>query len=846
MADIALRIKADFKQAEKAFDSLNVNMGKTEEEVEKLQKRFTGEQIDKFTRKNKLNAAALTATRGATAGLRAETRGLQTEIQRAIKSGIAPNSEYVKRLQKDYIKLNRQLDKTNVKIRKTGTSFKTLVSGIIGAGLIERGVRSIGRGFGFIVSEARKIEDATAAFTPLMGGVEKAKELVKELNIAAAETPFQFQDINKAVTTLLPTMNGDIKKTIDTFKMLGDTAGGNAQKLGSITRGFTKAMLKGKVDMESLNMIAEAGVPIFNEMAKSMGFGEKQMTQFFKKISTGTVSTDELVKAFQKMTSEGGLFFKGMVIASKTTSGVLSTLSDTIAMTSAAIGRVFLPYLKEAALWLIDVSTAVMKWVTDGDNLIDMLATTGKTIAILGGFILAYKIGVLASVAATKIFAVYQGIAAVASGIYTAAVAASAAGTSVFTAAVTALTTAMKLNPIGLLVAGIAALIAGIVILVKNWDLVKWKAIDFSTSASITLLELAKTIRDKVVGSVIEMNKAFSNLPFVGKLFKANIKIMNDSGRAIDFLIFKEKKRKQAAQLAYLQAIKNGKGEKKAQEEMAKAAIKAQEDIVKAHADANKKKQTMSEWLAENQKKLWVAGLQSFTSISNAIGQLMSALNQRNIAMIDARMQKDLEAAGVAEQTQVQQAQKELEAAQETGNALDVEEKRRALVKAQIEEKYQKKRRKLEYESALMAWKFQMASAAAQVPLVVLAALKSGWGTGPGAFITSGIFAGLAGAAAGIQLAAVAASKPVAPKAETGLTNYTVPEVRGTRNDRAGVMVQGGETVDVTPRGESPKKDLELNIQIGEMTLFRIIQRGIDTGRINLSDKNIGRSVFAT
>ena len=350
MAEISLKIKSDFEQAEKDFRDLANASEATSERIEKFQKSFATEKIDKFIDRNKMNAIAIEATRGKTAAMEAEYKGLQREIERLIRSGMNPQDDALKKLKTRYSELDSKLGEVKDKTEKTGLSFTKLTASIVGANVIERGLRAIGDGFKSIITEAMNLESAQAAFVPLMGSTAKAKELVSALNVAAAETPFQFADLQKAVSRLLPVMDQDIGRTIDTVKMLGDTAGGNAQKLDSITRGFTKAMLKGKVDMESLNMIAEAGVPIFTEMAKSMGYNTENMTEFFKKISTGTVTTDELVKAFKRMTSEGGIFYKGMVIASETTSGVLSTLRDNIAMTAAGIGQAFLPYLKQGLL----------------------------------------------------------------------------------------------------------------------------------------------------------------------------------------------------------------------------------------------------------------------------------------------------------------------------------------------------------------------------------------------------------------------------------------------------------------------------------------------------------------
>ncbi len=219
-----------------------------------------------------------------------------------------------------------------------------------------------------LIGEASKIENAVAGFTPLLGGVQKAEELVQQLNETAASTPFQFDQIAKAANQLLPVMNQDIEQTVETFRLLGDTAGGNAQKLDSITRGFTKAMLKGKVDLESLNMIAEAGVPIFTELSNEIGVSSKEM---FKMVTAGEVTTDQLTNTFKTMTSEGGIFFKGMEIASKTLTGKLSTLKDNLSLTAATIGTQLLPTIKPLLDRAIKIAGAMREWINQNKELIN-------------------------------------------------------------------------------------------------------------------------------------------------------------------------------------------------------------------------------------------------------------------------------------------------------------------------------------------------------------------------------------------------------------------------------------------------------------------------------------------
>jgi tape measure domain-containing protein len=256
----------------------------------------------------------------------------------------------------------RRLDRTMSRVSKT------LTTGIRrGAFLAAAGITALAGATWKVMQQFSKIEDAEAAFTPLLGGAKKATEMVKALNETAATTPFQFENLAGAAKQLLPNMGGDIQKTIETIRMLGDTAGGNAQKMDSIVRGYNKALLKGKVDMESLNMIAEAGVPIFNDLGSVVG---KSGTKLFKAISAGKISTEDLTKAFKKMTGKGGIFFEGMKIASETLSGKVSTLKDNVGLAAAELGTVLAPILKDTTDYLIDVSRQARQWIIQNKAII--------------------------------------------------------------------------------------------------------------------------------------------------------------------------------------------------------------------------------------------------------------------------------------------------------------------------------------------------------------------------------------------------------------------------------------------------------------------------------------------
>jgi tape measure domain-containing protein len=817
MAEISLKIKSDFEQAEKDFRELQSVSEATAQKINKFQESFKTEKIDTFIEKSKLNAIAIEATRGKTAAMEAEYKSLQREIERLIRSGMSPQDEAIKKLTKRYGELEKDLGGVKTQADKTGISFGKLTASIIGANVIERVLRGIAGGFKSIVSEAMVLEDAYAAFLPLMGSVEKTDELIKALNVTAAKTPFEFKDLQKSVSQLLPVMNGDIKKTIDTVQMLGDTAGGNAQKLDSITRGFTKAMLKGKVDMESLNMIAEAGVPIFTEMAKSMGYNTENMTEFFKKISTGTVTTDELVKAFKRMTSEGGIFYKGMVIASETTSGVFSTLRDNIAMTAAGIGQAFLPYIKKAALAIIDITSGILEWVSEGDNLKNLLSTLGYIFASITSGIIAYTVA--------------SNISAIAS-----------VGLS---AAIKSLTAAALSNPFTAIAAVITAvLIPAIIYLVNNWDKVKYVAIDFALAVKEKMLELGLAIQQKVTAGVIEMAKVFQDLPVVGTIFR---KIAQSELEAT------------AATYQNIIATKQARIENKAHFE---------ESQKQSEASIEQSRKQAQEVVANN-NKIMASNKQrelSFVQMLENIKMSEQAQQQLQIeeAMKFFEQRAELEATDFESRIEFLQEQfdtinemnwrnNDEKLAAEQGLRKSIEKEQEKLTKTRAQfgksvlsdtssmlQDLQTVFKNAGQESYALAVAMKAVAAAEALINSYLAYTRAlAEFPPPMSYIAAAV-----ALAAGLARQAAILSTPI-PKSQTGLQEYTVPDTRTNRHDNAAVMASPGERVTVEPRGVEMDRTTYINIQIEEEPLFRIIQRGIDTGRLVISNRNIGSGVFA-
>jgi TP901 family phage tail tape measure protein len=194
------------------------------------------------------------------------------------------------------------------------------------------------------------------------------------------------------------------------------------------------------------------------------------------------------------------------------------------------------------------------------------------------------------------------------------------------------------------------------------------------------------------------------------------------------------------------------------------ALNKSYEAKKKAHEEEMKRIQ------AEKEARLAVANL-----VLNFTLQGLSILDQANqlaldkkLAQIDAELQAKLQAEGLAEETTLQRLEKELEEAVAAGDEEKILEAQKAVDREKIIQEFEKKKAKIEYETALRSWGIQLLQATAQAIQAALNTYSStaaiplvGPALAPGAAAVAGAF----GAA---QVALVAAAKPEAPKFQTG------------------------------------------------------------------------------
>lgn len=297
-----------------------------------------------------------------------------------------------------------------------------------------------------------QMESYLTNFKVMLGNEQLAAEKLEEIRRMAASTPFSLSDLTEGTQTLLQ-FGIAADDTTGVLKQLGDISLGNADKLQTLVRAYGKMSSAQKVTLENVNMMIDAGFNPLNQICDATG---ESMSALYKRISDGKVSFNELEAAVAAATSEGGQFYNGMLEASQTFNGRLSTLKDNVAALTGELTSGLFSALGD----IIVKANELVVSITDDDA---KMAALKETIGVLTAAVVAVTAAVLsykATVAATTAITALCTAATTAKAAADKAAGSGAKGLAVAQAALNAVLSA---NPIGLVVAALAALAAGLV-----------------------------------------------------------------------------------------------------------------------------------------------------------------------------------------------------------------------------------------------------------------------------------------------------------------------------------------------------------------------------------------------
>lgn len=329
------------------------------------------------------------------------------------------------------------------------------------------------------------MESYLTNFKVMLGNEEAAATKLSEIRKMAASTPFSLDDLTSGTQTLLQ-FGVAADDTTGVLQRLGDISLGNADKLQTLVRAYGKMSSAHKVTLENVNMMIDAGFNPLNQICEATG---ESMSDLYKRISDGSVSFEELQYAVQAATSEGGQFYNGMLEASQTFSGRMSTLKDNVSALTGELTSGLFAALGDLVVKLNEVVTSFLDSDEKMAQLKETIGIATSVVAAAGAAFLAYKGYIALASAAEVAHTAYT-------AAMTAAHAAAEAGTTGLALAQAALNAVLEANPIGLVVAALATLAAGLTTAYKTSETFR-NAVNSAFSA-------VKNIAQSAIGTVVD------------------------------------------------------------------------------------------------------------------------------------------------------------------------------------------------------------------------------------------------------------------------------------------------------------------------------------------------------
>lgn len=222
------------------------------------------------------------------------------------------------------------------------------------------GVALVGLGV-YAVKVAAQFETITVRLKTMLGSMDAAKKMMKDINEFSKRTPYEPAELADATTKLLA-FGVEGGNVLTRLQLLGDIASGSGARLQELVSIFGKMKSSGVVALGDLNQLGDRGIPILETLKNQLNLTADGALRKF--VSAGKLGFGDVLTALQSMTTAGGIFFGSMEAQSATLEGRFSTLMGNVKLLASSIGEMLLP--------------AVSKIVTEVSNFTASLSGVAK------------------------------------------------------------------------------------------------------------------------------------------------------------------------------------------------------------------------------------------------------------------------------------------------------------------------------------------------------------------------------------------------------------------------------------------------------------------------------------
>lgn len=197
------------------------------------------------------------------------------------------------------------------------------------------------------------LESNRTAFTNMLGSAQNADAFLRQLSDFANKTSFRFDELTTASQRMLA-FGFSAQQVIPLLTAVGNQAallGGGSEQIDRLTLALGQMQAKGKVSGDELLQLSESGVKVndvFAIIAKQSG---KTADQIAADAEKGKLASSDFIAAFEQY---AGRFGNVMGAQSRTFSGAISTIQDTLQSAGARAFKPFFDLIRDGAITVAD------------------------------------------------------------------------------------------------------------------------------------------------------------------------------------------------------------------------------------------------------------------------------------------------------------------------------------------------------------------------------------------------------------------------------------------------------------------------------------------------------------
>ena len=174
------------------------------------------------------------------------------------------------------------------------------------------------------ITMASEREQLVMGLGTLLGSQEAGNKLFEEIKTFGIETPYEGTSMVNAAKQMLA-YGIKAENVMDDMRMLGEVAMGDQNKFNNLTYAYAQTQSAGKLTGQDLLQYTAAGFNPLSILAEEQG---RTLAELREDMSNGLISAEDVTRAFQIATTEGGRFYGAMNAQMDTYAGKMAMLND--------------------------------------------------------------------------------------------------------------------------------------------------------------------------------------------------------------------------------------------------------------------------------------------------------------------------------------------------------------------------------------------------------------------------------------------------------------------------------------------------------------------------------------